>query len=538
YTTLEVESVQVSVEADNSINFSSLQSIVPAAHGLYWKDNGQKRALEVDATTGKIHAPSEGWAAQPVYIYLAHGHRHSAYIGDYTKANQIFEKNISAVQQLIAAAGLTYGFKKSDKSSRTRSRSRHGVKSGFEAQPENVPLSEESDNLREHETPPKVVIEEEITEEDKPKIRGLKERIRSEKKRSEKFSIDLVKEREAHEATKAELKKVQNTLEEMKSSHDSTDNKDEEINNLHSIIEDLRSKLEELEKKKKENDGQLQEHQEYLKQSREKVAYLETQLSSDPSGRKPRSRTTSESEDAGKSQLIRSLEVKLNLANASLRACESDREKIRENHWHANERAGKLEQENANLKGIVDQLRAQVSETGNAQLLAEKDRRIQDLLDSKSKLEWRAGELGQWWNDAKWKIGELEAAVAHQRFLVETANVKIQNLNDESPRVDAPSNFTVTRPLFNSQWQLAQGQSAFPLIQSFFSTPITGSLNLPYVTAPPMSSFAPAVGVTRKTPIEIEHEFRFMINGKWQTSANYSSIPNGLGGSNNVIYVD
>ena len=31
------------------------------------------------------------------------------------------------------------------------------------------------------------------------------------------------------EATKGELKKVQNTLEEMKSSHDSTDNKDEEI---------------------------------------------------------------------------------------------------------------------------------------------------------------------------------------------------------------------------------------------------------------------------------------------------------------------
>ena len=35
-----------------------------------------------------------------------------------------------------------------------------------------------------------------------------------------------------------------------------------------------------------------------------RVAYLETQLSSDPSGRKPRSRTTSESEDAGKSQLV------------------------------------------------------------------------------------------------------------------------------------------------------------------------------------------------------------------------------------------
>ncbi|VDM80542.1 unnamed protein product, partial [Strongylus vulgaris] len=45
------------------------------------------------------------------------------------------------------AAGLTYGFKapRAEKTTRTSSRSR-GVKSGFEAQPENVHISDESDN--------------------------------------------------------------------------------------------------------------------------------------------------------------------------------------------------------------------------------------------------------------------------------------------------------------------------------------------------------------------------------------------------------
>ncbi|VDO19447.1 unnamed protein product [Heligmosomoides polygyrus] len=81
-------------------------------------------------------------------LFPAHGSKHGSHYADYTKASQQFEKNVTAVQKLIAAAGLTYGFKapKAEKTTRTSSRSR-GVKSGFEAQPENVHISDEaSDN--------------------------------------------------------------------------------------------------------------------------------------------------------------------------------------------------------------------------------------------------------------------------------------------------------------------------------------------------------------------------------------------------------
>ncbi|VDK40327.1 unnamed protein product [Cylicostephanus goldi] len=161
-------------------------------------------AFRYDTNTGRILAPASGWNAQDIYIHLgklfnsavcsrgaaqfvlgwkcavrvrplflrrtalsrqreklfstiasflhrrglgtgrAHGSKHGSHYADYSKASQQFEKNVSAVQKLIAAAGLTYGFKvpRAEKTTRTSSRSR-GVKSGFEAQPENVHISDE-----------------------------------------------------------------------------------------------------------------------------------------------------------------------------------------------------------------------------------------------------------------------------------------------------------------------------------------------------------------------------------------------------------
>ena len=67
----------------------------------------------------------------------------------------------------------------------------------------------------------------------------------------------------------------------------------------------------------------------------------------------------------------------------------------------------------------------------DANLLAEKERLISEMAEERARLEWRLGELNQWWSDAKWKIGELEAGVAHQRYLLDTANQKIQSLNEQ-----------------------------------------------------------------------------------------------------------
>lgn len=42
---LELEAVEVQLEPDESILLSSVQSIIPGAHGLYYKDGDRKVGL-------------------------------------------------------------------------------------------------------------------------------------------------------------------------------------------------------------------------------------------------------------------------------------------------------------------------------------------------------------------------------------------------------------------------------------------------------------------------------------------------------------
>ncbi|KJH42792.1 hypothetical protein DICVIV_11207 [Dictyocaulus viviparus] len=97
---LQIEPVEVASD-EGGIVFSSVQSVVPGAHGLYYREGEQRRPLEYDTTTGKVLAPASGWDAQDIYIHLAHGSKHGSHYADYAQASQQFEKNIFAVQKLI-----------------------------------------------------------------------------------------------------------------------------------------------------------------------------------------------------------------------------------------------------------------------------------------------------------------------------------------------------------------------------------------------------------------------------------------------------
>ncbi|VDN00012.1 unnamed protein product [Thelazia callipaeda] len=62
---------------------------------------------------------------------------------------------------------------------------------------------------------------------------------------------------------------------------------------------------------------------------------------------------------------------------------------------------------------------------------------VEQILNEKSKVEWRLGEVTQYWNDAKWRIGELEADVAHRQWLLDQANRKIIEHLSLSPVIQA-----------------------------------------------------------------------------------------------------
>ncbi|KIH66216.1 hypothetical protein ANCDUO_03456 [Ancylostoma duodenale] len=655
---------------------------------------------------------------------LTHGSKHGSHYADYSKASQQFEKNVSAVQKLIAAAGLTYGFKapRAEKTTRTSSRTR-GVKSGFEAQPENVHISDESDNNTVNQLVEQKNREIEklldANEELKLRVKELKAELREEMRNNIELQrslgkpeeketdqpvqsstgpgdehLDFQEQRDALEKAKimekdeelkkkadeiaqlrarlgdveqtvvvpsgdtdervasleskiaelvdekaqvveaiqaeqlavvnekdqhisqlvAELETANNDLRDARNRIQELGEKEEEIkwvyfpkmskisnnmvdiyfcfSNLHNVIADLRANLATAKKEKEESEWHLGEHKEWLSNSKEKVAYLENQLSllsSDPDRlappppSSPKMRTGLENADESAKAQIRSLETKLQLANQSFRNSEAERQKCEQISRDTLKRIVQLENENGRLQGINEELTTKLRESASVQVLEEKDARLRDLADERSRLQWRIGELSQWWSDAKWKIGELEAGVAHQRHLLDTANTKIQSLNEQLvSALRAPQTSTTymlpsysVSQAYPGQWHLANNCFAPPTISAptpFYTSPLT-----PYETkrvkleidiGPSQDVFVMGSflnwqcalkcdpigegrkGVTvdlprgRQVPridllcTERRHEFRFLVDGKWQTSSTYTKVPNGFGGDNNLLWIE
>ncbi|VDN45345.1 unnamed protein product, partial [Gongylonema pulchrum] len=70
WTRLELEPVEVPLEQDGSVLLSAVQSVIPGAHGLYYKDGHSKRALKYDGSTGRISKGAPGWDTKPIYVVL------------------------------------------------------------------------------------------------------------------------------------------------------------------------------------------------------------------------------------------------------------------------------------------------------------------------------------------------------------------------------------------------------------------------------------------------------------------------------------
>uniref|UniRef100_A0A914V1Q8 AMP-activated protein kinase glycogen-binding domain-containing protein n=1 Tax=Plectus sambesii TaxID=2011161 RepID=A0A914V1Q8_9BILA len=88
--------------------------------------------------------------------------------------------------------------------------------------------------------------------------------------------------------------------------------------------------------------------------------------------------------------------------------------------------SNKLSEENASLRVQIDDLSKELENTRSRLNEAE-----QSTADSRQKLEWKSTELLQHWNDAKWKIGELEAALGTVNADVAYKNERISQLDSE-----------------------------------------------------------------------------------------------------------
>ncbi|KAI1722969.1 glycogen recognition site of AMP-activated protein kinase domain-containing protein [Ditylenchus destructor] len=56
---------------------------------------------------------------------------------------------------------------------------------------------------------------------------------------------------------------------------------------------------------------------------------------------------------------------------------------------------------------------------------------VRKLTDQKSTVDWKLGEVTQWWNDAKWRIGELEGQLSHKHHQLDEAHRRISELQNQ-----------------------------------------------------------------------------------------------------------
>uniref|UniRef100_A0A0N5APD8 5'-AMP-activated protein kinase subunit beta-1 n=1 Tax=Syphacia muris TaxID=451379 RepID=A0A0N5APD8_9BILA len=284
-----------------------------------------------------------------------------------------------------------------------------------------------------------------------------------------------------------------------------------------------------------------------------------------------------------KEELLKEKEAEL---SESLERCtwlEEDKRKMGEELWLAKERVANQDRElgdlhrqlddergeSARLRNQIEEEKRKFAETGGVDytkfqaLKREMEEKELRLLDEKSKVEWHLGEVNQWWNDAKWRIGELEADVSHRQWLLDQANQKAYELDAElnglrhfrdmaTQKLDGT--FLIRKqPLGErTRWRLAMWTNDSPedleqYRRVWFEITAPGAkvvtLSASFVnwecslTCDCFDKDQGKFGVWVDIPPG-RYEFRFVVDGNWTTCENYPVVPNDFGSLNNWRYIN
>uniref|UniRef100_A0A915C1P0 TAR DNA-binding protein 43 N-terminal domain-containing protein n=1 Tax=Parascaris univalens TaxID=6257 RepID=A0A915C1P0_PARUN len=468
---LQLEPVDVPLEADESLLLSTVQSAIPGAHGLYYKEGDQRKALRFDAYSGHIQRALPGWYSKPIYVTLAHGCRTHAF-GQYESATKTFEKSVSAIQRMLATSDLSSCWgpgATSQQASKSLERKRveekekarekrvtRPTKSGFEAQAEEH-LEEHSDGSVDS---GRLDDFQKLQEENE----NLKQQLREIEISSSNIERDAEEKGKALGKAQLRIDELLKEIEHMKL-HDYIDSSiteseravyatlsstpqktalpDEEEfaswkrskETAERELAEEREKITEVEKSKNELISKLEwslgEHKQWLSDATSRVSQLEGEISGQAA--------EFERNRADLQASIDRLHENNCTLNHELQEVKNENERLNAElvklKGQLTEAHPELGQQIEDLKGQIaakdDELCAVHATIGDLRNeLSTKDAQIGTLNQQKNDAEWSLGEHRQWLFDANNRIKGLEAELNELRSQREEMAIKIEHYHE------------------------------------------------------------------------------------------------------------
>uniref|UniRef100_A0A915C2T1 TAR DNA-binding protein 43 N-terminal domain-containing protein n=1 Tax=Parascaris univalens TaxID=6257 RepID=A0A915C2T1_PARUN len=438
---LQLEPVDVPLEADESLLLSTVQSAIPGAHGLYYKEGDQRKALRFDAYSGHIQRALPGWYSKPIYVTLATSDLSSCWGPGATsqQASKSLERK-----------------RVEEKEKAREKRVTRPTKSGFEAQAEEH-LEEHSDGSVDS---GRLDDFQKLQEENE----NLKQQLREIEISSSNIERDAEEKGKALGKAQLRIDELLKEIEHMKL-HDYIDSSiteseravyatlsstpqktalpDEEEfaswkrskETAERELAEEREKITEVEKSKNELISKLEwslgEHKQWLSDATSRVSQLEGEISGQAA--------EFERNRADLQASIDRLHENNCTLNHELQEVKNENERLNAElvklKGQLTEAHPELGQQIEDLKGQIaakdDELCAVHATIGDLRNeLSTKDAQIGTLNQQKNDAEWSLGEHRQWLFDANNRIKGLEAELNELRSQREEMAIKIEHYHE------------------------------------------------------------------------------------------------------------
>uniref|UniRef100_A0A1I7TVB6 TDP43_N domain-containing protein n=1 Tax=Caenorhabditis tropicalis TaxID=1561998 RepID=A0A1I7TVB6_9PELO len=287
-----VESVEVELDEDSGILWTSLQTAFPGCSGMYYRENGDSCKKSVRFDGKKFIAPGGAWNDREYFVTLSQ-RCHSAtgnpgHTASYSEATKQFEKSVQAVQKMMMASGMKIDMSHlTKKRQHTSSRDTVSTTSSSTVTPDPIQAIDERSKLLKNAGRELSPLEQQfldlcristakdqIIDANRQEISKLNEKLRSLEKNLKETEAELTEANGMIECKQQELDMVSEALKRWEESRTTISELNQKSGDLEENVTELQMKLMNLEEENQGLKANLETSQNRIKEMSDSISML------------------------------------------------------------------------------------------------------------------------------------------------------------------------------------------------------------------------------------------------------------------------